>query len=68
MKITKITLGKSLKLSVNYQSVQVNVGLEAEIEEGDNVEQVRNKLAELIDRILKEEIEGQIKLLTNERR
>ena len=56
------------KIAEQIKTAVAEASLEAEIEEGDSVEQMRNELAELIDRILKEEIESQIKLLTNERR
>ena len=64
MKITKIGLNRSIKLSINYQSIQAGVSLEAEVEDGETVESVRRQLSEMLNEIIQEELESQMHLLT----
>ena len=63
MRITKLQLGKSMKLSINYQSAQASVGVEVELENGESIEDVRDEVSEMVDDILKEEIKKQIGIL-----
>ena len=63
MKIKKITLGKSIKLSRNYQSVEANFGVEVEIDEKDDINSIIGMLSDSIEKQLKIEINKQLKVL-----
>lgn len=63
MKIKEVVVSKGMKLSVNYQTVQANVSLKAELEDGENEVDVYNKLSEMVEKMLDMEIDKQIELL-----
>lgn len=63
MKIKEITVGKSYKLSRNYNSVETQISMTALLDENENEEEVFNELAEYVDGLAVIEIENQVKKL-----
>ena len=63
MKIKEVVVSKGMKLSVNYQTIQANVSLKAELEGMENEVDVYNKLSEMVEKMLDMEIDKQIELL-----
>lgn len=57
MRLRKITVGKALTVSLgDYNSVKPHIEYEAELDEGDDPEEVRRTLNEMVDQHLDEEL------------
>ncbi len=58
MKLRRVILGKGLTVNLgDWNNVKPNITLEAEIEDGESYEEVRQHLITLVDQHLTEEIE-----------
>lgn len=57
MRIAKITVGKGLTIYLGeFSTVKPNIELEAEIHDGDDYDEVRRHLMDIIDAHLEEEL------------
>ena len=63
-KIKTFTLSNSKKISVNYNSYQSAITISVELEDNDDVNEVKNQLSDKIDRGINEEI---IKMIKNDK-
>jgi len=63
MKIKELTVSKGVKVSVNYNSITVNVSLTAEVDENDDVKTVREELSQMINNFIDDELVKQRKYL-----
>ena len=58
MKLRRVILGKGLTVNLgDWNNVKPNITLEAEMEDGESYEEVRQHLINLVDQHLTEEIE-----------
>ncbi len=58
MKLTKITVGKGLTINLgDYSGVKPSLELEAQLEEGDDYQECKQKLVKMVDDHLTEELE-----------
>lgn len=64
MKVKELTMAKSVKVTVNYQSVSVTYGMTVEVDNGDDINEVRVNLSREIDRILRAEIEKTMEVIS----
>jgi len=65
MKIKKVLVSKSIKMSHDYNSVEETFGVEVEIKEDDNPNEVINKVQEFVaDRVRYEMSKTMKKLVT----
>jgi hypothetical protein len=56
MKIKEITIGKSFKISKNYNSLEANLSMTIEIDENDQYEQIIEDTYKLIEIKCKEQL------------
>ena len=63
MKVEKISLTKGLKLSYNFQSFEIRLSVEAQLDESDDKDEALKELDVFINKKLKEQIEKAYKLL-----
>ncbi len=52
MKLIKVTVGVDKKLNINYNSAGLHIGVEAEVEGGESLEQVARELKKTAEEIL----------------
>jgi hypothetical protein len=65
MKVTKIEVGVDKKLSVNYQSLGLHIGMEAEVGEDESAELCAQELKKVIEGILDPMLIDSAKSLTD---
>lgn len=63
MKITNLTVRSAMKLSRNYNTVDADISLSAELSEDDNVDEAHNQLLEMAHAMVKEDMETSLDLL-----
>ena len=63
MKIKELTVSKGVKVSVNYNSITVNVSLTVEVDENEDVKAVREELSQMINNFIDDELVKQRKYL-----
>lgn len=62
-KTKEITIGGGIKLSINYQTVEGHVSITKTLEEGDDLQQVKEEIYKELDQLLKETVSKNYKLL-----
>lgn len=67
MKIEKVSVSLSAKLSVQYQSIGVSISAEAQLEENENFEAVSQALADRIRISLENEIDKQVQFILSKK-
>ncbi len=60
MKVKEISLSLGTKKTINYQSVNAQVGITAELEAGDKLEESTERLHDRVDRWLANEVWAQV--------
>jgi hypothetical protein len=64
MKLKEISISKGIKVSIDYNSVSANISLSAEIDEGEDINEVFSQLSEFAEKMLDVEVDNQIEFLT----
>ena len=62
-KIKEVSIGGGLKLSINYQTVEAHVTITAEVEEGEDLEQVKQEIYEKLEPTIRETLSKNYKIL-----
>lgn len=63
MKVKQLTVSRSVKLSINYNSIQSTISVTAEIDNNENEQQVYNQLSSMVDVMLEKDIQNQMQNL-----
>lgn len=63
MKITNLTVRSAMKLSRNYNTVDADISLSAELSEDDNVDEVHNQLVAIAHDMVTDDIRTSVDLL-----
>ena len=65
MRVKEIALHRTLKLSRNYNSIGTDVAITAEIKDEEDINTAYQNLSQIIEDLMKRELEKQIELLEN---
>jgi len=63
LKVKQLTVSRSVKLSINYNSIQSTISVTAEIDNNENEQQVYNQLSSMVDVMLEKDIQNQMQNL-----